>query len=383
MKALKQLAFISLTSMCIACGEKEQPTNLITIDVNADYPKKEISLQDFMEVEYIPLETSDEFITQGAVMAIGEKHIIVKNWSNDGDIFIFDRKTGAGISKINRKGQGAEEYAYINGVILDEENNEMFVNSSAQKKILVYDLHGNFKRSLNLAVESEYMDFFNYDKEHLIGYDISLYRKEGQPREKDQAYHTILSKQDGSVTQHIFIPFETIRTPFIQKGDAIAATTVRPVIPNQQDWLLVETSSDTIYTYHANQLSPLFVKTSSVNPEKLVTVGVVTDQYYFLQTIEKEFDFSTGRGFATTNLVYDKQEAAFFKVSVTNRDNQTPQKVDMYTHPVNKGIATFQALAAHQLVNAYQKGKLTGKLKDIASTLQEESNPIIMIAKNK
>lgn len=31
-----------------------------------------------MDVEYIPLETNDEFITQGDVMAIDNKYIVVK-----------------------------------------------------------------------------------------------------------------------------------------------------------------------------------------------------------------------------------------------------------------------------------------------------------------
>lgn len=47
-----------------------------------------------MDVEYIPLETNDEFITQGDVMAIDNKYIVVKNWNNDGDIFLFPRKIG-------------------------------------------------------------------------------------------------------------------------------------------------------------------------------------------------------------------------------------------------------------------------------------------------
>lgn len=76
------------------------------------------------------------------------------------DIYIFDRKTGKGIRKINRKGQGGEEYAFIVSAVLDEDNEEIFVNSS--KKILVYDLYGNFKRSFNTVGGADYMDIFNY-----------------------------------------------------------------------------------------------------------------------------------------------------------------------------------------------------------------------------
>ena len=40
-------------------GNKQSEDDLITVDVTAQYPKKELILQDFMDVEYIPLETTD------------------------------------------------------------------------------------------------------------------------------------------------------------------------------------------------------------------------------------------------------------------------------------------------------------------------------------
>ena len=79
-----------------------------------------------MDVEYIPLETNDDFVNQGFVQAIGKEFILVKNYRDDGDIFVYDR-TGKAIRKINRKGQGGEEYISCRSVTLDEENNEMFI----------------------------------------------------------------------------------------------------------------------------------------------------------------------------------------------------------------------------------------------------------------
>ena len=43
------------------------------------------------------------------------------------------------IRKINRKGQGGEEYISCRSVTLDEENNEMFINDFLARKIKVYD----------------------------------------------------------------------------------------------------------------------------------------------------------------------------------------------------------------------------------------------------
>lgn len=45
----------------MGCGV-DKSDSLVTVDVTANYPKKELVLQDFMDVEYIPLETTDEFV---------------------------------------------------------------------------------------------------------------------------------------------------------------------------------------------------------------------------------------------------------------------------------------------------------------------------------
>lgn len=72
-----------------SCNQTDTDSKYITVDVKNNYfLKKEIALQDFMDVEYIPLETTDEFITQGVVMAISDKYILTKNYVNDGHIYI-------------------------------------------------------------------------------------------------------------------------------------------------------------------------------------------------------------------------------------------------------------------------------------------------------
>lgn len=138
-----------------------------------------------MDVEYIALETTDQFLTQGLVRDVGKEYLLATNRNNDGDIFLFDRKNGKGVRKINRQGQGAEEYTRMNDVILDESNGEIFVKSQGNK-ILVYDLYGGFKRCLNLG--REVSSVFDYDKNNLICYDMSDYHSKG----RIEANHTIL-----------------------------------------------------------------------------------------------------------------------------------------------------------------------------------------------
>ena len=96
MKKINAALVISLFVMTGCGGNKQLTDDCITVDVSADYPKKELILQDFMDVEYVPLETTDDFITQGIVKATGKKILLVANRIMDGNIFVFDRATGKG-----------------------------------------------------------------------------------------------------------------------------------------------------------------------------------------------------------------------------------------------------------------------------------------------
>ena len=85
MKQTNTFLAIILLVVLAGCGENKQSTDdLITVDVSKSYPKKELILQDFMDVEYIALETTDEFLTQGLVKDVGKKCLLVTNRSLSG-----------------------------------------------------------------------------------------------------------------------------------------------------------------------------------------------------------------------------------------------------------------------------------------------------------
>ena len=384
MKQINGILAAILLVVFVGCGgNKQSNDDLIIVDVSKNYPKKDLILQDFMDVEYIVLETSDEFLTQGLVLDVGKEYLLVKNRNSDGDILIFDRKTGKGIRKINRQGQGGEEYARINDMILDESNGEIFVESPGNK-ILVYDLYGSFKRVLNL--DREVSSVFNYDKHNLICYDMSDYHSKGKDRTR--SYHVIISKQDGSITREIFIPFKTINTPIAADGDQFIASYSYQIRLSHGEWTLIETSSDTLYHYAPDgTLSPFIVRTPSAHtmvPEVFLYMGICTDRYYFMQTVKNVFNFEKGNGFYTDELVYDKEEKALFQVAVYNGDYAEKRPVAMTASPVNREIEDVTSLNASRLVEIYKKNQLKdGKLKEIASRLDEDDNPVIMLVKQK
>ena len=372
----------------IGCNQsKPQSEGLIIVDVtNTDYPIKELILQDFMDVEYIALETNDDFINQGFVQSIGQKIIVVKNGINDGDIFIYKRKTGEAIRKFNHKGQGAEEYVAISGIVLDEDKNEMFVTDNVTRRMLVYNLDGKYQRSFKFQKNAMYKKIYNFDKQNLICYNFSS--------SNDGQSFAIISKQDGSITQEIQIPFEEIKTIYIFLRDEAndmtygAAPYIYPIIPvPNNNWILVEPSSDTIYSYSSEyEMKPFLTRVPSIqsmNPEVFLLPSVVTDRYCFMEIVKKEYSFSTGKGFPSTFLMYDRQEKSIFRYTVNNADYSYKNIVNMVLSPESSEVAFYHKIEPSGLVDSYKKGELKGKLKEIASKLDPEDNPVIMLIKHK
>ena len=372
----------------IGCNEsRRQSEGLIIVDVtNTDYPIKELILQDFMDVEYIALETNDDFINQGFVQSIGQKIIVVKNGINDGDIFIYKRKTGEAIRKFNHKGQGAEEYVAISGIVLDEDKYEMFVTDNVTRRMLVYNLDGKYQRSFKFQKNAMYKKIYNFDKQNLICYNFSS--------SNDGQSFAIISKQDGSITQEIQIPFEEIKTIYIFLRDEAndmtygAAPYIYPIIPvPNNNWILVEPSSDTIYSYSSEyEMKPFLTRVPSIqsmNPEVFLLPSVVTDRYCFMEIVKKEYSFSTGKGFPSTFLMYDRQEKSIFRYTVNNADYSYKNIVNMVLSPESSEVAFYHKIEPYGLVDSYKKGELKGKLKEIASKLDPEDNPVIMLIKHK
>ena len=88
------------------------------------------------------------------------------------------------------------------------------------------------------------------------------------------------------------------------------------------------------------------------------------------------------------HIMYDRQAKSLFTVSVSNADYSGEANSDLkiadMTHVNNvndETVAFTKKLEAYQLVEAYEKGLLRGKLKEVTAKLDADSNPVIMIVK--
>jgi hypothetical protein len=124
-------------------------------------------------------------------------------------------------------------------------------------------------------------------------------------------------------------------------------------------------------------------------PEIFLFPSLFTDRYYFMDAVKKEFDaskyYSDYEGFPATHIMYDRQEKSLFRYTVYNADftDERPVNMNKSVPVVHEEIVAWLPLEASLLIEEYEKGKLKGRLEEIAAGLNEESNPVIMLIKHK
>ena len=248
-----------------AGGSNQSTGELVVIDVTKNYPKKELKLQDIVDVEYIPLETTDEFLCPGNLSAtISDNFIAIWDIIRQ-SIILFDR-TGKGLKNLNYKGQGPGEYQVVSDIAFDEDNNEMFVVDLVRTQIFVYDLQGKFIRTFKFRDGYNARGIVNFDREGLMC--LRLPSGNGPP-------FFIISKQDGAFKEFIEIPIIKQVSLSVQPNTGnkemnFMGAIIGPnfkYIPYRDNWLLTDLSSDTVFTYSPdNTMTPFLTRTRPYIP---------------------------------------------------------------------------------------------------------------------
>ena len=124
MKKLFYCVALLLALLTASCGDANQKISALPqIDMNADYPEKEICLQDIAEVSYIPLETTDEFLLNenARIMVVSSKGILCVS---DSKAYIL-HPDGKLRFTLNKRGEGPREYRFLVCADVDWEREEI------------------------------------------------------------------------------------------------------------------------------------------------------------------------------------------------------------------------------------------------------------------
>lgn len=399
MKKLYTITLL-LASMLLSCGggkeEVQKEGGLPVLDLSKKYPEIKVDIHELGEVEYIPLETTDE-----SVMTVGLKHFISDEYiiiQDLGVIQIFNRK-GKHITRFDHTGPGPKEYHYIHGCKADFKAKELYIYDP--KKMQVYSFSGEWIRTVGNIPEGIRPEFtYDYNEKYLITHNVFHDYWNFEKLPVDLTPYYLIDKQTGK-----FIPLpltiknrisrvvhkeikdisENIAQPIVEK------VLIDPMLANGSDILIADFGLDTLYSYKNDRLTPIAVQYPSVhstNPPVVIAPFFYSDQILIFKPVEMKYDKS-----------YALQPLVDAPLMMWNRKTNDIHRIELYdSNNINRTFKTpmtskgmqFESpnhllirYEAEKLCEEYEAGKLKGKLKEVASKLTEEDCHVVAICKLK
>ena len=402
---MKNLYILLVLLICFGCTKhiNNENNTIPSLDLTKDYPQKEINFHDIGDVEYIPLETTDESLIKCSIkLAISDKYIVVLANMLDRVTYFFDRK-GKFLSKIDKQGNGAGEYIVPHNVTIDFKNEECYVYDSKIQKIHVYSFIGKWKRELTVPKGIYWGDMYDYNPNYLIAYNRKHDFLNPEKAPEDKAPYHLINKQDGKyIPLNIKVEKKVGRT--LRKGrdemgfpNIESMTFINSFISNNHDILISDFGLDTIYSYKNNILTPIAVQYPTVHSDDvplIIAPEIYTDQFLTFRPIRMEYiPKSINKPYwDAPYLMWNRETNEINEIIYwydsnildddTNNENKKNSLPEMHGQWNETNHIHYQ-LSAEQLLELYEAGKLKGKLKEIAPKLKFDDNNVVAICKLK
>jgi len=350
-------------------------------DVSGNFPVKTLDIEDVANIEYLILDITDDDYLFSSFISMSDNFIVCHAQRT---YFFFNRRTGKPVSKVERHGNGPEEYGSPIVAVYSELKDELFI-FDCPSGIKVYGKDGMFKRRIPCPFGSDYYPsspyaLYDYDEDYLL---LNGYSFRGAM--KDTSF-ILISKYDGSI-ERLFIPYEE-RVPLIYfQGMVGTVPSTYFAVPNGRDLLLTDYSSDTVYRFTPDrQLIPVLVREPSI--QKMQTKiflhsWLETNKYLFFSTQKIDVDWNTLKWPPEQGYMIEKSSDRFFRTNIQMNDYKGKElilgpSVIYQTQNQHTGIIVLNTL---ELYDADKANKLSGKLKDVVDSLSGDDEYLFMILK--
>ena len=369
-------------------SDKQSHKDLPCLDVGKNYPEKEINLTDMADVTYLHLSTeNDDFLYRGGINHVTQNIIVVIDRSSESVLFFS--KDGNPKSRFNRKGQGSEEYVRVYSVMYDETADDVYITPYFGDCIKVYSSSGEYKRKLPLPQNFEVQTVF-FDDQSILVYDNSkMWQNITKKNTGDKTAFTepidstffLISKTDGKVLEYINLPGNNIdlsvgntaRTYYGQIGYARVGKC-------PDGLLLYNPETDTVFLFSKDKsITPYIHKKpllSDMDPMIVMDICKDVGSFQFMSVIPYLADGGTS---PPRYYMRDKKTGEIFRQKIILPDYEGK---DFYIGPglLSNEKGYYFELDLYELKEAYRENRLSGKLKELVSTLNEnEDNNVFVL----
>ena len=358
------------------------------IDVRENYPEKEILLTDIADVTYLYINSdNDDYLYKGRIHCVTENTIVIGDDAS-GSVLFFS-KDGMPKSRFNHKGQGPGEYINLRQVIYDEKADEVFVLSFANaNSFLVYSSTGQYKRKIIMPEGTFVQSFYLFDDVSLFIYDASIERRIALAYENDSQTEFYdsrfirIAKTDGKILNYVELPESKITLKDELSGMPFAP---HRLIKCNDGVLLCNPETDTVFLYNKDKsLVPLIYKTpstSTLDPMIILDNCFDAGNYQFMGVVTVRFGQD---GFPYKYLMLDKSTGEIFHQKILLPDYNEKEFFFSPRRIIDYENGPYIELDLIELKKADRENKLSGKLKELVSTLNEdEDNNVFMFVNFK
>ena len=380
------IAITTLTITCSSC--KRSQGDLFCVDVEKNYPVKEVSLTDIAIVTYLhPSSNNDDFLYRGGIHTITENAVIIYDQSSGS--FLFFSKDGEPKSRFNRKGNGPEEYYDATHIIYDEVTDDVFVTVYPSRDFIqVYSSTGKHKRKLTLP-GANVSTVVSFDEHSLLVYASNVETMKNFGRmlrpgfSNEYEPFVLISKIDGEILDHAKLPQNNIALRISNDEGSFLIPT--RVIKCPEGVHLCNPETDTVFLYSKDKsVTPIICKTPSVSmldPMVILNNCVDAGRYQFMELITlREED----RKFPIKYIMRDKNTGEMFRQKILLPEYKGKEFfVGAFRSNFNYVNGTYFELDLIELKQAYKENKLSGQLRKLVATLKEDDNNVYVIAKFK
>ncbi len=386
------ITVILLAIFAICCSpDKQSSEDLPCIDVTREYPEKEINLTDIADVTYLHLSTKDvDFLYKGSIDYVTPNTIVVVDRTSNSVLFFG--KDGNPKSRFNRRGEGPEEYADAAYVMYDEAADDVYVAPDFSDYINVYSSSGEYKRKLTLPQRNIGGQMAFFDDQSILVYDnTSLWKNIVKKYSKDETIFTeqvsdssffLISKMDGVVSAYIQLPGNNIDLSFRDPTGGFGQVGYARVRKCPDGLFLYNPEADTIFLYSKDKtLTPFMHKKPLLKDLKpMIAMDICMDAGGFQYMATYSYSVE-GRSPAANYYMRDKKTGEIFRQQITLPDYNgkafyfNPRLPNYYEKGYHFELEYFE------LKEAYRENKLSGKLKELVATLDddEDSNVFALV----
>lgn len=412
-KTLKYLAALAVLVIVAACGNSKRASEtsdatdadtLIAdiydenapvpfVDLDKEYPKKTIYIEDLADVRYVPLETNDSCLISFPHKIVMRDSLIIITDKQQDEIFFFNTD-GKYLSKISHKGSGPMEYHRIYQSCVDFDRKLVYILdlTSYPHKFKAYDFDGSYNYELPFTdLELSFKEMEMPDKDNIIfarSSSTSNYRTtlDSIPFRKINVFSGEVTPVDITVDR----PGETGITYVAEDGRASSTGfSLGSMYKVDNDIVLSDYTHPMVYIMHNGELRPLLERSLKQSPSqdygRLSSVMAHTDRYIFIQRMETEIDRKNTNIEVTDarNYMYDRKTDTIVEIEdILSRDSGIRELIEMWGTNVPRNTVV-RGLPIFVYRGLSEKGKLKGRLKELVDSLDDEANPILTIMKFK